>query len=134
MRAVLDPNVLVAALISRAGAPAVVVARGLAGDFEIVVSDGLVAELRRALAAPKLQKRLLPDDVEEFLELIAAHAISFVDPPAPGRLSADPDDDYLIALAERAGAMLVSGDHHLLDLAGQIPVGTARDFLSMLGQ
>jgi hypothetical protein len=30
--------------------------------------------------------------------------------------------------------MLVSGDHHLLDLAGQIPVGTARDFLSMLGQ
>jgi len=133
LRAVLDPNVLIAALISRVGAPAAVVARGLAGEFEIVVSDGLLAELRQALAAPKLRKRVLPEEAEEFVALIAAHALSFDDLPSPPRRSADPKDDYLVALAEQARGVLVSGDRHLLDLAAHMPVRTPRDFLSMPG-
>ena len=134
MRAVLDPNVLIAALISRTGAPAAIVALGLAGAFEIVVSDGLIAELRQALATPKLRKRVLPQETVEFVALLAAHALSFADPSAPPRRSADRDDDYLVALAEDAMGVLVSGDRHLLDLASELPVRTPRDFLSMLGQ
>ncbi len=134
MRAVLDPNVLIAALISRTGAPAEILARGLAGAFEIVVSDMLLAELREALAAPKLRTRVLPDEAAELAVLLAAHAVAFPDPPVPPSRSADRDDDYLVALAEHARSVLVSGDRHLLDLAAELPVRTPRDFLLMLGQ
>jgi putative PIN family toxin of toxin-antitoxin system len=134
VRAVLDPNVLIAALISRRGAPAEVVTRGFAGAFEIVVSDGLIAELRRALASPKLRKRVLPEEAAEFVALLAAHALSLADPSAPPRRSADRDDDYLVALAEDAMSVLVSGGRRLLDLPSGLPVRTPRDFLLMLGQ
>lgn len=134
MRAVLDPNVLVSALLSPAGALSEVVARGLAGSFEIVASDHLLAELRQALAAPKLRRRILPEEADAFVALLSAHALSFLDVPSPSRRSADPHDDYLVALAEQAKGVLVSGDRHLLDLAAQIPVRTPRDFLSLPGQ
>jgi hypothetical protein len=39
VRAVLDPNVLIAALLSPTGAPAQLVGRWLGGEFELVVSD-----------------------------------------------------------------------------------------------
>ena len=133
MRAVLDPNVLIAALISRTGAPAEVVARGLAGAFEIVVSDTLLTELREALATPKLRKRVLPEEAAEFAALLAAHAAAFPDPSALPLRSADRDDDHLVALAEQARAVLVSGGSHLLDLAAELPVRTPRAFLAMLG-
>ncbi len=134
MRAVLDTNVLIAALISQTGVPAEVVARGLAGEFEIVVSETLLTELREALAAPNLRKRVLPEEAAEFATLLAAHALSYADPLPPPRRSADRNDDYLVALAEIATGVLVSGDRHLLDLAAELPVRTPRDFLLMLGQ
>jgi hypothetical protein len=40
----------------------------------------------------------------------------------------------LIALASDQGALLVSGDDHLLGLAGQIPVFSPADFLDLLQQ
>ncbi len=51
----------------------------------------------------------------------------------PG-LTADPDDDYLVALARAAGAdYLVSGDRHLLELTDpEPPVLTPREFLALL--
>ena len=55
MRAVLDPNILIAALLSRSGAPAQIVWRWLAGEFELVVSETLLAELERALGLPEAQ-------------------------------------------------------------------------------
>lgn len=38
----------------------------------------------------------------------------------------------LIALAERERAALVSGDNHLLDLRGTIPVYSPREFLELV--
>lgn len=52
------------------------------------------------------------------------------DPPAAR--SPDPDDDYLIALAESAAAVIVSGDTDLLSLASQIPVYQPATFLALL--
>jgi uncharacterized protein len=49
VRAVLDPNVLISALIAPAGTPATLVASWLSGRFELVVSERLVGELERAL-------------------------------------------------------------------------------------
>ena len=47
--------------------------------------------------------------------------------------SADPRDDYLLALAEKERAVLVSGDRHLLVLADELPVRTPREFVGQLG-
>lgn len=132
MRAVLDPNILISALLARSGAPAQIVSRWLAGDFELVVAEGLLAELERALAYPKLRRRIAAADAAEFLNVVREGAVVAVDPLDPSRRSPDPGDDYLVALAEGERAVLVSGDQHLLELAGRFPILTARAFLDTL--
>lgn len=132
MRAVLDPNVLVAALLSRAGPPARVVERWLGGDFELVVSESLLAELRRALAYPRVRAHVPREDAAAFVSLLAQSAVRAPDPPAPEPRSADPGDDYLLALAEAERALLVSGDRHLLELGDRFPVEAPRAFLERL--
>ncbi len=132
MRAVLDANVLVAALLSPGGAPAQLLARWLAGEFELVVSESLLAELERVLAYPKLRARIAPEDAAEFVSFIRDSAVHAPAPPAPPRRSRDPGDDYLLALAESQKAIVVSGDRHLLELTDRFPVRSPRDFLEAL--
>lgn len=132
MRTVLDANVLIAALLSASGAPAQILSRWLAGEFELIVSETLLAELERALAYPKLRARIAPEDVAEFLSFLKNAAVRAADPPAPPRRSSDPGDDYLLALAETENAMVVSGDQHLLELADRFPIRSPRDFLAAL--
>jgi putative PIN family toxin of toxin-antitoxin system len=134
VRAVLDPNVLIAALLSSSGAPAQIVARWLAGEFELVASEALVAELERTLAYPKIRKSVAQHDAQAFVELLHQAARLAADPEAPVRRSADPGDDYLLALAEAERAILVSGDQHLLALAGELPVLNPRAFLDALAE
>jgi putative PIN family toxin of toxin-antitoxin system len=132
VRAVLDPNILIAALLSRSGPPAQIVARWLAGEFELVVSESLLTELERALAYPRLRERISPEEADEFISVLAHTAILAPGPSTSARRSADPGDDYLLALAEAERAVLVSGDRHLLKLADQLPIQTARAFLATL--
>lgn len=131
MRAVLDPNVLISALLSPQGAPAGVLRAWLQGGFELVTSPRLLDELERALAYPKIRKRIRAEDARDFLSWLRSTAEMAEDPGTPPPVhSRDPDDDYLIALAERQRAVLVSGDEHLLELADRIPVFTAAGFLA----
>lgn len=132
MRAVLDPNSLVSALLLRTGAPGRIVAKWRAGEFELVVSELLLAELERALAYPKLRKRIAADDAAAFVDLLRTTADIAVDRPETRWESPDPGDDYLLSLAEGEPAMLVSGDAHLLGLAAQLPIRSPRAFLEML--
>jgi putative PIN family toxin of toxin-antitoxin system len=134
VRAVLDPNVLIASVLSRTGAPAQIVSRWLTGEFELVVSAALLAELERALAYPKLRKRIAEDEAGAFIELLRQTVRLAADPEAPPRRSADPGDDYLLALAEAERAVLVSGDQHLLALGDELPIQTPRAFLDALAE
>lgn len=133
MRAVLDVNVLIAALLTPDGAPARIVTAWLEGAFELLVSPELIDELRRALAYPKLRQRIAEADAEQFASMLLQDAIVIPDPgeAAPLR-SLDPDDDYLIALAASAEALLVTGDGHLLELADQAPIHTPAEFADRL--
>jgi uncharacterized protein len=132
VRAVLDPNILIAALLSPGGAPAELVSRWLAGEFELVVSETLLAELERAFGYPKLSKRVSAEDAALFITVLRQTSHIAIDPSQPPRRSPDPGDDYLPALAEQERAVLVSGDRHLLDLADKFPILTARAFLERL--
>lgn len=132
MRAVFDANVLVSALLSPGGAPAQILSRWLVGEFELVVSERLLAELRRSLSYPKLSKQITAEEAESFVDLLREMAERAEDPPRPPRRSRDPGDDYLLALAEAARAVVVSGDQHLLELADRFPVRSPREFIQAL--
>ena len=90
MRAVLDPNILIAALLSPTGTPAQLLGRWLAGEFEVVVSEALLGELERALAYPKLRRRVSAEVAAELVDLLRVGAILAPDPPNPPRRSLDP--------------------------------------------
>jgi putative PIN family toxin of toxin-antitoxin system len=132
VRAVLDPNVLIAALLSPGGAPAQIVSRWLAGEFELIVSESVLTELERAMTYPKLRSRIADADAAAFIDLLRDAAILAQEPPEVPRRSADPGDDYLLALAEQERAVLVSGDQHLLSLKRELPVTTPREFYEQL--
>lgn len=133
MRAVLDPNVVISALLSPGGSPAKVLRSWLDGAYELVVSELLLAELERALAYPKLRKRIDPAEAAELVELLGREAEVVEDPGDPPEVrSPDPGDDYLIALAAAAHAAIVSGDGHLLGLAERLPVYSPGAFLALL--
>jgi putative PIN family toxin of toxin-antitoxin system len=133
VRAVFDSNVLVSALISPRGTPAALAARWREGHFELVVSERLLAELEVTLGYPKLRKLVSPDEAAALIALLRENATVEVDPPAPPRRSRDTGDDYLIALAEAAAAVLVSGDRDLLDLGDEYPIVSPGQFLARLG-
>lgn len=131
MRAVLDPNVIISALLSPGGTPARILRAWLQGGFELVVSPLLLAELERALAYPKIRRQIAAEEARAFLEWLRASSEVAEDPDNPPPVpSRDPGDDYLIALAKHQRAVLVSGDEHLLELADRIPVLTAAGFLA----
>ncbi|MFV9672772.1 MAG: putative toxin-antitoxin system toxin component, PIN family [Acidimicrobiia bacterium] len=133
MRAVLDPNVTISALLWRDGTPARVLRLWVEGTYELVCSPKLLDELRRALTYPKLTTRIHPGEADALLTLLGDEALVQDDPRTPPSVtSADPDDDYLIALAEQSRSLLVSGDSDLLDLADQAPIYSPREFLEYL--
>ena len=130
MRAVLDPNLIISAVLSRTGAPARLLEAWSRGAFELIVSEQLLSELERALAYPKLLKHIPAEDAAALIELLRNEAEFSTDPQEPPPIgSEDSGDDYLIALSAAEGAALVSGDQHLLVVATQLPVLTPRQFL-----
>lgn len=133
MRCVLDPNVLVAALISRNGTPAKLIRLWLDGAFEVVVSHGLLDELERVLAYSKIRTRVSPAEAAAFVIRLRASStmVDYAVPP-PSLHSADPNDDYLVALAEATRSVLVSGDKHLTSMADRLPVYTPIAFYALL--
>lgn len=130
-RAVPDSNVLVSALIAPDGPPAAMVHAMRSGELELIVSPRLLGELGGVLKREKFRRYIDLDAVGEFLDMLRSEATVVADPEGPPPLRCDdPDDDYLIALAQRERAHLVSGDGHLLALAGTAPVLTAAEFLA----
>ena len=132
-RAALDPGVLIAALLSPAGAPAQLLRKWIDGAFELIVSPKLLNELG-AVLQPKFTSHVTQDETRAFLSLLEQMATVVTDPPSVPGSSPDPGDDYLVALAGAAAAQyLVSGDAHLTGLRRQEPpVVTPRGFLSLL--
>jgi len=131
VRAVLDPNVIVSAALSRSGTPAKVLRAWLEGLYVLLVSPVLLGELERVLGYPKIASRVTRQEADELMDLLRRQAQSMEDPEGPPAVtSSDPDDDYLIALAEAARVVVVSGDAHLLSLVDQIPVYSPAAFLA----
>lgn len=121
-RVVLDPCVLIAAAISSRGSAARLLALCRAGRAELVASPHLLWEVGAVLARAKFRRYLSRDDARVFVATLRSWATVLPDPPVAHGVTFDRGDDYLVALARRAGAAyLVSVDHHLLDVPGLCP-------------
>ena len=133
MRAVVDANVLISAVLSSQGPSSELLRSARDGGFELIVSELLLAELQRAFGYPKLRKRVPAEKAAAYLSWLRSHGTLADDPVGPPPISSpDPDDDYLIALAIDRRAFLVTGDQHLLGLRGELPIYPPAEFLRML--
>ena len=133
MRAVVDVNVLISAVLSAKGSPAEILRASRDGQFELVVSEMLLAELERTLAYPKLRKHIPAEKAPAYISWVREHGTMAKDPAVPLKVSSrDPDDDYLLALAIESRAYLVTGDQDLLVLGDDLPVVTPKQSLAKL--
>ena len=119
-RVVLDANVFVSALISRAGPPARVLQQWEEERFAVVISEAILQELDRVLHYPRLcQKYKLSEErISRFLRLLRRQCV-FVEPTKHLTvIERDPTDDRYLECAIAGDAeIIVSGDDHLLSLA-----------------
>lgn len=118
VRAVIDTNVLVAALLWN-GPPHTLLAEARAGRLSLVSSPALLAELADVLGRPKFARILAAAglSVDEMLDQVRRLVDVVVPIPLPARVCRDPDDDEVLALARTARVdLIVSGDADLLVL------------------
>ena len=134
LRVVLDPGVLISALLSPRGTPARLYLLWLSGEFELVACPHLIEELEGVLRRPKFRDLVTRDEVDEFVDVIRRGAITVENPVIAEGVTRDPGDDYLVALAQAANANhMVSGDKDLTSLATvSPPVLSPATFLDLL--
>ncbi|HEV2810004.1 MAG TPA: putative toxin-antitoxin system toxin component, PIN family [Acidimicrobiales bacterium] len=130
MRAVLDVNVIVSALINAEGPPGRVVAAALQRRFVLVVCPVLLAEAGDVVHRRSLRRFFDAEDAEDLLAAVAGVADEAPDPADPPSVGRDPDAAYLVALARGTAAQLVTGDADLLALdLDDLVICTPRAFL-----
>lgn len=135
MKIVLDSNVLLSGLMTPDGTPGRILAAWSEARFDVVMSLEQLAEIGRALAYPKIHRKLGWDEqrIEQFLrqlyirtEVIELHSIS-------AEVPRDAQDAPILATLKASGAeVLVSGDRDLLELRGQYPIETPAEFVRRL--
>jgi len=133
LRVVLDTNIYIAAFGHQKGRNATLWAAALGGRYRLLVSPAIVRELARVLRTD-LQWQ------EEYVQSrirIVAQVAELVSPRAALQVvTADPTDDRILECAVDGKAdLIVSNDHHLLDLRsyGDIPIVAGPDFRRTLG-
>jgi putative PIN family toxin of toxin-antitoxin system len=122
IRAVLDTNVWLSAILTPGNPPAKILELALTGNMRLIISPGIIREIGRVLQYPKVKKalkkfKITSQEVEDvILKLLKVALIT------PGALLAEgasnnPADDLIIACALEGHAdFIISGDHHLTDL------------------
>ena len=131
MRAVLDTNVLISGLLWR-GAPHECLLSAEASLYELILAESIFDELRDKLIHKFGNSS---EEADEILIGLRRCGTLVTLTGRSGWVSADPDDDKFIESALVGHAdVIVSGDHHLLDLSivEGVPILTPRQFLQRL--
>lgn len=137
MKVVLDTNIAIGAVTSLTGPPAQILTAWRNSSFTWVTSPGLLAELRRALAYPRVQRysvwsaervALLLADIENEAMIVAPTGEIAV-------VERDLDDNRVVEAAVAGEAdYIVTNDNDLLVLGNfeGIEIVTAARFLGVL--
>ena len=116
MRVILDTNVFVSAVFF-GGVPGKILEAWRKGTLRLVLSLDILDEYRRV--GEILAGQYAGVDLEPLLALLVERAEIVKAPPLSEPVSTDPDDDKFLACAIAAGVTtVVSGDKHLVALAG----------------
>ena len=136
MRAILDTNILVSALIASVGAPGFLYQLWRTGGFALLSCEEQFEEFRRVTRYPRLRKYLRPAAAGAMLNEIRVLA-ELAGPLPKVDVCADPADNFLRAMSEAGKAdYLVTGDgRDLLNLErhGSTRIVTARQAVAILG-
>lgn len=136
MRVILDTNILVAALISPSGPPAATLQAFLDERFALVTCKPQLEEIRRVTREAGLRKRVKQSEAGTLVNELRALAVIPKRLPTVER-SRDPQDDFLLALAEASSAdYLITGDKSGLPVLRKhrrTQIVTARRFVTLLG-
>lgn len=137
MRAVLDTNVVVSALLF-GGTPLDIIDLAEASAIELVASPAALDELSRVLTRPRFTKWFSARGLEPSAALTRyAELVTVIQAGDPPRVCRDAADNEIIAAAVAGEAdVIVSGDKDLLDCCNQspVPIVTAVEFLGICRQ
>ncbi len=110
MRVVLDTNVLISSLLVQTGPPGTIYRAWADGKFTLLSCPDQLLELRSTLRKPYLAARIRPYHAGRLVNDLKTLAEIIYKLPLVER-SPDPEDDFLLALAESGKAdYLVTGD------------------------
>ena len=124
MRVILDSNILLSALISPIGPPHRIYEAWRAKKFELATCSIQIEEIRRASRYAKLRDVLTPREVGRMINDL--HGALKIDVLSRDHETTDPDDAWLLALAEAARVdYLVTGDK-AAGLLSRKRIGAAR--------
>jgi len=113
VKAVLDTNIWVSAILNPFGEPARLLKKFFDGSLELVISAPLLEELADVLERPRIRDKygITSRDVAELFLLIEERA-EHVIPSGAIRICRDPDDDMVIeaAVAGKASFLVTRDD------------------------
>ncbi len=136
MRAVIDTNIIISAVLRPGSSPDQVVQAGVRRHFQAITSPPLLAELKKVLSRPRVTRRLItpPEEVDRFIKDMES-AVTMVDPAESLSVIADPPDNRVLeAVVAGEADYIISGDRDLLDLGKYegIEIVTPAMFLAIL--
>jgi len=131
VKVVLDTNVLISGIFF-GGTPRAVLDLWAAGRFELMISPSMVDEYVRT--CDRLGASHQDLEYQSILASLIGHSTLVPDTTESEPITADPDDDKFMLCARGSGAIVVSGDQHLLDVSGWqgVQVMKPRAFLDFL--
>ena len=136
LRAVLDANVYVSAIIQPAGTPGRLIERFLRdASFELVLSPAIVDEVLRAIGYRKVRRFLRGADAQLWFEDILVLGDVVANTQLSGVCEDLDDDKYLAAALEGRASHVVTGDRRFLALGEHagVEIVTPRAFFDLLG-
>jgi putative PIN family toxin of toxin-antitoxin system len=138
LRVVVDTNVLVSSVISKKGAPALLMQAWADRLFDLVIPEAIIAEIKRVLSEDRLKQafNISDDRITHLVELLRINSILVPGSAAvAGAVPADPSDEmFLSAALEGNVDVIVSGDKGLLEIGSfrGIAIITPRQFLDRI--
>ena len=136
MRAVVDTNILIRAVLKPDGTVGPIVTRLVAADYVLIYSHELLVELVEKLELPRIKQKyhIADEDITDLVALLALRG-EFVIPEVKVTVCRDPDDNMVIEAALAGNAeCVVTGDEDLVSLGiyGKVEFIGPRAFLSRL--
>ena len=132
MKAVLDTNVLISALIG-GRKPRRLLKTLSSRSHSVIISEAIIGEFSRVSGDEKIRKYVDDEDASAFIGTLLSKA-TFVRSESDVKVFHDPDDEVLSTAKDGGADVIVTGDRHMLELRrfGRARILTVDEALSLL--